>query len=437
MSPPANPPSAERAGPVLERLKRLHPRVIDLSLGRVERLMARLGDPQRRLPPVVHVAGTNGKGSTIAFLRAMLEAAGRRVHVYTSPHLVRFHERIRLAGRPIEDDHLADLLEEVERTNAGDPVTFFESTTAAALLAFAREPADALLLEVGLGGRLDATNLVARPAVTVITPVSMDHMDYLGDTLAAIAGEKAGILKTGVPAVIGPQEAAAEAVIRARAEALSTPLDLHGRDWHVAPEAAGFTLQAGGTAAWYPSPVLPGPHQAVNAATAIRCLAAASGLAVPPKAIEEGLRQAVWPGRLQRLSEGRLAEAAAGQDLWLDAAHNPGGARALAAVLAGWGDRPLHLVFGMLSDRDPAEFLRLLESRFSSATAVPIPGEPRALPPEACAAAAATVGIAMDTAADLSAALEGAAGRERGRVLVTGSLALVAEALRVNGLAVP
>jgi dihydrofolate synthase/folylpolyglutamate synthase len=432
------------SGPVLDRLRGLHPSVIDLSLGRMRRLMARLGDPQAALPPVIHVAGTNGKGSTVAFLRAMLEAAGRRVHAYTSPHLVRFHERIRLGGRPIADDALAAVLEEVERANAGDPITFFEATTAAAFLAFARDPADAVLLEVGLGGRLDATNLVDRPAATAITPVSMDHMDYLGDTLAAIAGEKAGILKPGVPCVVAPQAPEAEAVILARAAEVGAPLLLHGRDWTLAPgEGGGFLIRdASGERRW-PAPALPGPHQAANAAVAIECLraaaAAAPAFALPEAAVLAGLAAARWPGRLQRVEAGRLAEAAGPHELWLDAAHNPGGAVALAEAIRGWRDRPLRLGFGMLSDRDPAQFLRALSFPFADAVALPVPGEPRALPPEAVAEAARAAGVPMRPAAGIEAgvaALAAAPGAP-GRILVTGSLALVAEALRLNGAPLP
>jgi dihydrofolate synthase/folylpolyglutamate synthase len=213
---------------ILECLGRLHPKLIDLSLGRIERLLAALGNPQDGLPPVVHVAGTKGKGSTVATMRACLEAAGYCVHAYTSPHLVRFHERIRLAGRLIDEEQLTSLLEECECANRDAPITFFEITTAAAFLAFARKPADIVLLEVGLGGRLDATNVVRRPAVTAITPVSLDHQAFLGDTVAAIAGEKAGILKPGVTAVIAPQPSEADAMIEARAAALSAPLYRRG-----------------------------------------------------------------------------------------------------------------------------------------------------------------------------------------------------------------
>ena len=233
---------------VLERLSRLHPKLIDLSLGRVERLLAALGNPQDRLPPVVHVAGTKGKGSTVAMMRACLEAAAYRAHVYTSPHLVRFHERIRVAGQLIDEEALIALLEECERANGDEPITFFEITTAAAFLAFVRTPADIALLEVGLGGRLDATNVVRRPAVTAITPVSLDHQAFLGDTVAAIAGEKAGILKPGAPAVIAVQSDDAEAVIEERATALGARLFRSGHEWRC--EAARSSMTASASSDW-------------------------------------------------------------------------------------------------------------------------------------------------------------------------------------------
>lgn len=286
---------------VLERLTRLHPKVIDLSLGRIERLLARLGHPELRLPPVVHVAGTNGKGSVIALLRAMLEADGRRTHVYTSPHLVRFHERIRLAGAPIPEADLLALLQACEAANGEAPITFFEITTAAAFLAFAETPADVLLLEVGLGGRLDATNVIAEPALTAITPVSMDHMQYLGPTLAQIAFEKAGILKPGVTAVIGRQARAAAEVIDKRAAEVAAPLLRQGRQWEVVPQGEGFHLRDGDETLELPRPALVGAHQFDNAGQAA---VLARRLGLPQAAIAEGLRRVYWPARLQHLTHG-------------------------------------------------------------------------------------------------------------------------------------
>src|SRR5947208_3003629 len=310
---------------LLAELKALHPRRMDLSLGRIERLLAALGNPQDRLPPVIHIAGTNGKGSTVATLRACLEAAVYRVHVYTSPHLVRFHERIRLAGQLIKEDSLLALLEECERANAGAPITFFEITTAAAFLAFARVPADIVLLETGLGGRLDTTNVVRRPAVTAITPVSLDHQAFLGDTVAAIAAEKAGILKPGVPSVIGPQPDDAASVIAARAAAIGAPLYRWRQEWRCdADSPAGMRYEGGRWRLDLPPPALAGPHQIANAGTAIACLEQLSDFSLPAAAPADGVRHIDWPARLQQLQRGPLFEMLRpGWELWLDGGHNP------------------------------------------------------------------------------------------------------------------
>jgi dihydrofolate synthase/folylpolyglutamate synthase len=417
------------ADPILERLKSLHPKAIDMSLDRVVGLMKRLGDPQEALAPVVHVAGTNGKGSTLACLRAMLEAAGKRVHVYTSPHLVRFNERIRLAGTLVDDARLSAILEEIERVNAGDPITFFEVTTAAAFLAFAREPADFVLLETGMGGRLDATNLVRRPAVTALTPISFDHMQYLGDTLAAIAGEKAGILKPGVVACVGPQPAEAAAVFDARAASLGVPLFRHGHEWRVT--ASGTGLRYEGRASFdLPAPVLPGPHQIANAGLAAAC---AEQLGLDPRAIAAGVARAEWPARLQRLTRGPLREALPkGVDLFLDGGHNEAAGEALAGWMAG---RKVDLVFGMLSTKDPATFLRHVAPHVRRLRAIPIAGEPLSRPASEIAAAARAVGIAdVAEAADENAAASdlAAAAQADVPVLVCGSLYLCGRVLAAN-----
>jgi dihydrofolate synthase/folylpolyglutamate synthase len=424
-----------RSDRVLARLMRLHPKRIDLSLGRIERLLAALGNPEERLPPVVHVAGTNGKGSVVATLRACLEAGGWRVHAYTSPHLVRFHERIRLAGALIEEEALVALLEECERANGAAPITFFEITTAAAFLAFARTPADIVLLETGLGGRLDATNLVRRPAATAITPISLDHQAFLGPTIAAIAGEKAGILKPGAPAIVAPQPPEAQAVIAQRAAAIGAPLYCWGREWRCLPANGGLRYEGERWHLDLPRPALPGPHQIVNAGTAIACLEQLTGLPVSPQAIAEGLRRIEWPARLQRLGRGPLvAMLPAGWELWLDGGHNPGAGEALAAMAALWRDRPLHLVTGMLNTKDAAGFLRPLAPYAKTLWAVTIPGEDNALAAEAIAAAAVAVGIAARPAPSLAAALAAIAGeRERGRVLICGSLHLAGVVLADHG----
>ena len=427
--------SAQTSDVVLERLSRLHPKLIDLSLGRIERLLAALGNPEDRLPPVVHVAGTKGKGSTVATMRACFEAAGYRAHVYTSPHLVRFHERIRVAGHLIDEAALVALLEECERANGEAPITFFEITTAAAFLAFARTPADIVLLEVGLGGRLDATNVVRRPAVTAITPVSLDHQAFLGDTVAAIAGEKAGILKPGVPAVIAAQPNDAEMVIEARAAALAAPLYRCRHEWQC--EAAGAAMRYRGSS-WdleLPLPSLIGAHQIINAGTAIACLERLRGFAIGPEAIAAGLRHIDWPARLQRLTRGALVDELPGWEVWLDGGHNPLAGEVLAAVAAGWRDRPLFLVVGMMNTKDAAGFLAPLAPYAEMLVAVTIPGEKNALPADALVAAARSVGIAAHREDSIVSAIRDLARRGSGRALICGSLYFAGRVLATNGWA--
>ncbi|MGO1074456.1 bifunctional folylpolyglutamate synthase/dihydrofolate synthase [Inquilinus sp. CA228] len=422
----------------LDRLTHLHPKRIDLSLGRTERLLAALGDPHLRLPPVVHVGGTNGKGSTTAFLRAFLEQAGYRVHVYTSPHLVRFHERIRLAGSLIDSAALVDLLERVETANAGQPVTFFEATTAAAFLAFAEVPADAVLLEVGLGGRYDSTNVVPRPAATAVTRISMDHMQFLGDTIEAIAAEKAAIAKPGVPMVVAPQQSrAAVSVLTRDIESAGAPLHLAGRDWSVTPAADGFVLRTPQGERNYPRPALPGDHQFANAATAIRLRDLLTGFDIPEEAVRSGLASVEWPARLQRLSRGPLpALLPPGWELWLDGGHNDSAGEVLGHWLGGLDPRPLHLVCGMLESKQPQEFLRPLAPFVRPIRTVRIPGEDASLPAEAVADHARAVGLTDVAAADgFEAAVAAAArpGDPPGRVLICGSLYLAGRVLAGNG----
>jgi dihydrofolate synthase / folylpolyglutamate synthase len=433
----ANPRTNPASEAVLERLTRLHPKIIDLSLSRVERLLAALGHPEQQLPPVVHVAGTNGKGSVLAYLRAILEAAGRRVHVYTSPHLVHFNERIRLAGRLIDEDALVDLLEQCEIANDGHPITFFEITTAAAFLAFAREPADLLLLETGLGGRLDATNVIDRPLVTAITPISYDHMQFLGDTLALIAGEKAGILKPGVPAAIGPQLAEAMQVIKSRAALLQAPLHCHGRDWSVEPSAAGLVYDGRSGRLELPAPNLPGRHQLSNAGVALACLELMGPEFAPSQGqMATGLRHAEWPARLQQLTKGPLSELLPeGSELWLDGGHNQAAGEVLADMAKGWQDRPLYLVFGMLDTKEPRQFLRPLSPLVRSLVAVPVPGEHASLSTAAAAEHARAVGISASEAADAQAAVAAIAQSttQPCRILICGSLYLAGSVLAENG----
>ena len=438
----------------LQRLMALHPKKIDLSLGRIERLLAALGNPQQKLPPVVHVAGTNGKGSVVATLRACLEAGGYRVHVYTSPHLVRFHERIRLAGRLIEEDALLELLEECERANRGEPITFFEITTAAAFLAFARTPADAALLEVGLGGRLDATNVIARPAAAAIAPVSLDHQAFLGDTIAAIAFEKAGILKSGVPAIIGPQPGDAEAVIETRANAIGAPLFRWRVEWRCDPKPLSRTAGEGGGGRrltpgegggmryigthWdleLPLPSLPGAHQIANAGTAVACLEQMPQFAVSPAAIAEGLRHIEWPARLQRLTQGPLVdELPAGWELWLDGGHNPAAGEVIAEFAVRWRDRPLDLIVGMLKTKDASGFLAPLAPRTRTLRAVTIPGEENPHPAAEIVESARSVGIAAQEAPSIESALRDLVQQPGpARVLICGSLHFAGIVLAANG----
>jgi dihydrofolate synthase/folylpolyglutamate synthase len=425
---------------VLERLTLLHPKIIDLSLDRVQWLLDRVGHPEARLPPVVHVAGTNGKGSVIAYLRAMLEAAGYRVHVYTSPHLVRFAERIRLAGRIIEEGALLTLLEECERANGDAPITFFEITTVAAFLQFSRVPADILLLETGLGGRLDATNLVEHPLLSVLMPISFDHMQFLGNTLGAIAGEKAGIIKPGVPVVVAPQPPEASAVFAERASALGAPLYASPEAWQARRDGDALVFRDAGGERRYPLPALPGGHQIDNAGAALAALPLLRGFAVPDAAVRRGLTEVDWPARLQRLTHGPLAaRLPEGWELWLDGGHNAAAGEAIAATLRTWQgaapERPLHLIFGMINTKEPLAFLRPLAPLVRSLQAVAIPGDHASLAAADSAAAARQAGIATAEAGDVAAALDAiiAAETRPARVLICGSLYLAGTVLEQNG----
>jgi dihydrofolate synthase/folylpolyglutamate synthase len=417
----------------LTRMGQLHPKRIDLSLGRIERLLATHGNPQDKLPPIVHVAGTKGKGSTVAIMRACLEAAGYRVHAYTSPHLVRFNERIRVAGELIDDAALAAILEECERVNAGGEITFFEVTTVAAFLAFSRTPADVALLEVGMGGRLDTTNVVKHPAVTAITPVSLDHQAFLGNTVAAIAGEKAGILKPGAPGVIAPQIDEGAGAIEVRAAAVGAPLYRAGYEWRC--ERVGDGMRYAGER-WrldLPLPSLLGAHQVLNAGTAIACLEKLNGLTLSPKGLAEGLRQIDWPARLQLLRHGPLVDMMPGWELWLDGGHNPAAGEVLAPVTAGWQDRPLHLVVGMLNTKDTAGFIAPMAPYAQSLRAVTIPDEENPLPADKIVEAAHSVGLTAQPADTIEAALQAIAhSGVPGRVLICGSLHFAGVVLREN-----
>jgi dihydrofolate synthase/folylpolyglutamate synthase len=416
---------------ILARMMALHPKIIDLTLDRMWRLLARLGHPERNLPPVIHIAGTNGKGSTQAMIRAGLEQAGHRVHAYTSPHLARFHERIRLAGTLIDEDHLTAVLDECRRVNGDDNITYFEITTCAALLAFARTPADFTLLEVGLGGRLDATNVVEQPRLTVITPVSIDHQQYLGETLAEIAGEKAGILKRGVPCIVARQEDGAMEVIENIAARLSAPLIAHGQHWHVGREHGRLVFQDETGLLDLPPPILAGPHQFDNAGTA---LAALRYLGVDAAACEAAVTDAQWPARMQRLSHGPLVDLAGGAPIWLDGGHNPAAGAAVAATLATMPGPKLHVICGMLNTKDVAGFLRPIAPHTARLYAVDIPGETNTLPAETTRAAAEQCGISASTASTVAQAVRDIVATDaEARILICGSLYLAGRILTDNG----
>lgn len=437
-----------RSDVILERLTKLHPKLIDLSLDRTWRLLAALGHPERNLPPVFHIAGTNGKGSVSAMLRAMLEAGGYAVHTYTSPHLVRFHERIRLAGRPqsafIEEGELAALLDECERANAGEPITFFEITTAAALLAFSRHPADALILEVGMGGRLDTTNVVAKPAVSIITPVDLDHQAFLGDTLTKIAGEKAGILRPGVPGVIGPQQDEARVAIEMAAERSVTPLVIYGQDFSAHEEAGALVYQDEHGLLDLPLPRLAGRHQIGNASIAICALRQAGILPLERDAIAHGLTHAEWPARMQRLTRGplfrHLPEAC---EVWLDGGHNPAAGRVVAEAMADIAQhdpaaapRPLLMLTGMLETKDATGYFAAFRGLAAHVETVTIPGADASLPAERLCEMARDAGLSANAASSIGEALDRlviAAGRAAPRILICGSLYLAGHVLRENG----
>lgn len=429
---------------VLDRLNKLHPKLIDLELDRVQHLLAAVGHPERHLPPVVHVAGTNGKGSVIAYLRAILEAAGYRVHVYTSPHLVRFHERIRLKGELIEEGALIALLEECERANGGTPITFFEITTVAAFLAFTRDPADILLLETGLGGEFDATNVIDQPLASVLMPISFDHMQFLGDNLTKIATAKAGIIKRNRPVVISPQPAEALAVFEERAAQLNAPLHRFGQEWSCDGDLK-TSLRFFDTRGprFYPAPGLPGRHQYRNAGCAIAATAVLEGFKISDAHIAQGLREVTWPARMQRLAKGPLVEMLPSHkwELWLDGGHNAEAGEVIASMLDDWraaDGKPAHLIFGMLNTKDPVAFLSQLAPHAEDLAAVAIPGDHASLSVDESVAAGAAVGLLSQGFRSVEAALRAIIDAHGGsdeprRVLICGSLYLAGTVLAENG----
>jgi len=419
--------SVEGSDLILDRMMSLHPKIIDLTLDRVWRLLDALGNPQDSLPPVIHIAGTNGKGSVQAMVRAGLEGAGHAVHAYTSPHLVRFHERIRLAGELIAEPALTAVLDECDTANGGAEITYFEITTCAAVLAFARTPADYTILEVGLGGRLDATNIISTPALTIITPVAMDHEAFLGDTLDRIAFEKAGILKRGVPCVVGRQQDAALAVIERQAARLGAPLLIHGQHWHVTTEHGRLVFQDDAGLLDLPLPRLRGSHQIENAGIA---LAALRHLGIDDTGCEKALTQAEWPARMQRLTRGPLVAAAPQAELWLDGGHNPAAGGAIAATLADLPSRPLYLVCSMLNTKDIKGYMRPLAPLVRGLYAVGISNNAATLSPRDTAAAAQDAGIDAQESTSVEDAVASIAAHDpTARILVCGSLYLAGDVL--------
>ena len=424
---------------ILRRLLHLHPKLIDLSLTRTMTLLKALGNPHHHLPPVVHVAGTNGKGSILAMLRAILEQAGLKVHVYTSPHLVKFSERIRLAGKLISEDHLNRILANCEKRNAGQPITFFEITTCAAFQAFAETPADILLLETGLGGRLDSTNVIAKPAATIIAAISMDHAQFLGDTLAAIAHEKAWIQKPQVPSIIGPQDADVMAVCKNIAQKQQAYPFIFGEDWQIDPtDTQQMRFQSSNWDLILPRPNLMGHHQITNAGMAVACLdrLANQGLSIEAADIATGLQQIDWPARLQRLTQGVIKQKL-GHDweVWLDGGHNAAAGAALAATMHAWqqsNTKPLQVIFGMLNTRDAGEFLAPLRRITTKAYAVEIPDQPNSLTALEICQFGENVGLSILPATNLDAALSQIAQNPPGRLLICGSLYLAGKVLEQN-----
>jgi dihydrofolate synthase/folylpolyglutamate synthase len=426
-------------GDVIARLSALHPKRIDLGLDRMHRLLARLQNPEKNLPPVIHVAGTNGKGSTVAYLRAILEKAGLRVHTFTSPYLVRINECFRLAGKLVGDDELRAAFEECEAANAGEPITFFEAETASAFRLFAQHPADVLLLEVGLGGRLDSTNVIAAPLASVITPISMDHMEYLGDTLTSIAGEKAAIIRRNVPVISAEQPTEAMAVIEAQARRMRAPLYAGGQQWQVGVERGRLVYQDERGLMDLAAPKLFGRHQFDNAGLAIATLRAIDTIKLGHAAFE-GIVNAEWSARMQRLATGRLVELGpAGSEIWLDGGHNADGGRVAAAALGDLEERvsrPLVVIVGMMANKDAKAFL----SNFSGLTrhifTVEIPGQDNAMPQDRLADAARALGMRVELAGSVEAAICSIAKLAYDvppRILIAGSLYLAGHVLAANG----
>lgn len=436
----ANAGASRLLADLLTQIATLHPRRIDLSLDRMRRLLTQLGHPERNLPPVIHVAGTNGKGSTIAYLRAILEAAGLRVHAYTSPHLVRVNECYRLGGTLVSDDALHAALKHCADVNASAPITLFEMQTAAAFVLFAQQPADVVLLEVGLGGRLDATNVIDAPAACVIAPVGIDHTEFLGATVAEIAAEKAGIIKRDAPVISAEQTPEAMAVIERQASRMRAPLHAAGQHWHVGIERGRLVYQDEQGLMDLAAPRLFGRHQIDNAGLAIATLRAIESFRIDAAAFETGVSRAEWPARMQRLVCGALvAQSPAGSEVWLDGGHNVDGGRVIAAALGDLEERvprPLVMIVGMMANKDASGFLANFAGLTRHIIAVPIPDRIGAMAPQAMADAARSLGMRIETSPDVATALQSLtrlAYETPPRILITGSLYLAGHVLAVNG----
>jgi dihydrofolate synthase/folylpolyglutamate synthase len=436
----ADPPAQPPLGDVVARVSKLHPNKIDLTLDRMQRILTRLDHPERRLPPVIHVAGTNGKGSTVAYLRAILEAAGLKVHAYTSPYLVRLNECVRLAGMLVSDEDLRDALLDCERANGGEHITEFEMKTAAAFLLFAKIPADVLLLEVGLGGRLDSTNVVETPLACVITPIGIDHIEFLGNSLIQIAGEKAGIIKRGVPVISAEQLPEAQAVIEQRAKQMRSPLHAAGQDWHVGVERGRLVYQDERGLLDLAAPRLFGRHQFDNAGLAIATLRTQTLFRIDNAAYERGVAGAEWPARMQRLTSGKLVDQAPRDaEIWLDGGHNADGGRVAAAALGDLEERvsrPLVLIVGMMGNKDAKGFLANFAGLTRHVIVVPIPDTENAMSPDVLADAVRALGMRVEAAPDVAAALQSLtrlAYEIPPRILIAGSLYLAGHVLAENG----
>ena len=420
---------------LVQRLNQHHPKIIDLSLDRIFRLLDLLDNPQTSLPPLIHIAGTNGKGSTIAFARSIAEAAGLKVHVYTSPHLVKFNERIRICGKIIKDQDLIELISEVEDRNGNAPITFFEITTAIAFLAFSRIPSDLVLLETGLGGRLDATNVVTRPTVTVLTPISHDHANFLGDNLTGIAKEKAGIMKSGVACITSKQDPLVLEVIKNHAENIAVPLSIENKDWWVAIKGNKLSIMTPDGQINSPLPNLVGPHQIQNAALGIMALAELGDKRINHQAVATGIKNVEWPARMQQITQGPLCTFLPSHwELWLDGGHNPAAGVAIALTLESLKDLPVHLITGLINTKTPSDFLMPLRKHTKSLTAITIPNVDASFSSDEISTVAKEIGFKTKTASSVSKAIKNIVSAEKSpaRILICGSLYLAGDILKKN-----